>query len=291
MPLECVEAACCSRSVVVENPAGCRLLHWRASDFRKSNAIDNISNSSNASNFDQDFNMSPFAAEFLGTTVLLLLGDGVVANVVLSKTKGHGAGWIVITVGWAMAVFTGVALVGDISGAHLNPAVTIGLAAAGKFAWANAPAYLLAQMLGAMFGAILVWLMHRSHFAATTDVDAKLGVFCTGPAIRNPVENLLSELFGTCVLVLGALMMASGEAGLGAVKALPIALIVLAVGLSLGGTTGYAINPARDLGPRLIHFLLPIPGKRDSDWGYAWIPVIGPVLGALAAAMTFQFVS
>ncbi len=177
--------------------------------------------------------MSPFTAEFFGTTVLLLLGDGVVANVVLSKTKGHGAGWIVITAGWALAVFTGVALVGDISGAHLNPAVTIGLAAAGKFAWAKAPAYIFAQTLGATFGAVLVWLMHRSHFVATTDADAKLGVFCTGPAIRNSGENLMSEVFGTCVLVLAALMMASPEDGLGAVKALPIAMIVFAVGLSL----------------------------------------------------------
>ncbi len=234
--------------------------------------------------------MSPFTAEFFGTTVLLLLGDGVVANVVLSKTKGHGAGWIVITAGWALAVFTGVALVGDISGAHLNPAVTIGLAAAGKFAWAKAPVYILAQTIGATFGAVLVWLMHRSHFVATTDADAKLGVFCTGPAIRNSGENLMSEVFGTCVLVLAALMMASPEDGLGAVKALPIAMIVFAVGLSLGGTTGYAINPARDFGPRLAHFLLPIPNKRDSDWGYSWIPIVGPVLGAVAAAMIFQAV-
>lgn len=234
--------------------------------------------------------MSPIAAEFLGSTVLLLLGDGVVANVVLSKTKGHGAGWIVITVGWAMAVFAGVALVGDISGAHLNPAVTIGLAAAGKFAWAKAPAYIVAQTLGAMLGAVLVWLMHRSHFATTADADAKLGVFCTGPAIRNTSENLLSEIFGTCVLVLAALMMAASDEGLGAVKALPIAMIVLAIGLSLGGTTGYAINPARDFGPRLIHFLVPIPGKRDSDWGYSWIPIAGPILGAFAAALIYQFV-
>ncbi|MFN9717175.1 MAG: MIP/aquaporin family protein [Planctomycetota bacterium] len=234
--------------------------------------------------------MSPSAAEFLGTTVLVLLGDGVVANVVLSKTKGHGSGWIVITIGWAMAVFAGVALVGDISGAHLNPAVTVGLASAGQFAWAKVPGYLIAQMLGAMLGAILVWLMHRSHFAATADADAKLGVFCTGPAIRNTVENVLSEVFGTFVLVLAALMMVAGEAGLGAVKAVPIALIVLAVGLSLGGTTGYAINPARDFGPRLVHFLLPIPGKRDSDWGYAWIPIVGPLLGAVAAAFVFQVV-
>lgn len=234
--------------------------------------------------------MSPFTAEFFGTTVLLLLGDGVVANVVLSKTKGHGAGWIGITAGWALAVFTGVALVGDISGAHLNPAVTIGLAAAGKFAWAKAPAYIFAQTLGATFGAVLVWLMHRSHFAATTDADSKLGVFCTGPAIRNSSENLMSEVFGTCVLVLAALMMASAEDGLGAVKALPIAMIVFAVGLSLGGTTGYAINPARDFGPRLAHFLLPIPNKRDSDWGYSWIPIVGPVIGAVVAALIFQAV-
>lgn len=234
--------------------------------------------------------MSPFVAELLGTTVLLLLGDGVVANVVLAKTKGHNSGWIVITAGWAMAVFTGVALVGDISGAHLNPAVTVGLAIAGKFSVAKVPMYVAAQLAGAMLGALLVWLMHRSHFAATSDADGKLAVFCTGPAIRNTAENLIGEIVGTAVLILAALMMASPDKGLGAVSAIPIALVVLAIGLSLGGTTGYAINPVRDFGPRLMHQLLPIPGKRDSDWGYAWIPVIGPLIGAAVAAMVYQMV-
>jgi len=234
--------------------------------------------------------MSPFVAELLGTTVLLLLGDGVVANVVLAKTKGHNSGWIVITAGWAMAVFTGVALVGDISGAHLNPAVTVGLAIAGKFSVAKVPMYVAAQLAGAMLGALLVWLMHRSHFAATSDADGKLAVFCTGPAIRNTAENLIGEIVGTAVLVLAALMMASPDKGLGAVSAIPIALVVFAIGLSLGGTTGYAINPVRDFGPRLMHQLLPIPGKRDSDWGYAWIPVIGPLIGAAVAAIVYQMV-
>lgn len=235
--------------------------------------------------------MSPLLAEFLGTTVLVLLGDGVVANVVLTKTKGNGSGWIVITAGWAMAVFAGVALVGDLSGAHLNPAVTLGLASAGKFAWTKLPGYCAAQLAGAMVGAGLVWAMYRPHFLATSDADAKLGTFCTSPSIRSIPENLLSEILGTGVLVLAALMMAAPDEGLGAVKAVPIALIVFAIGLSLGGTCGYAINPARDLGPRLMHSLLPVPGKRDSDWGYAWVPVVGPLLGAALAAVIYTAVS
>ncbi|MBL8811807.1 MAG: aquaporin family protein [Planctomycetaceae bacterium] len=235
--------------------------------------------------------MSPYFAEFLGTTVLLLLGDGVVANVVLSKTKGHGAGWIVITFGWAMAVFVGVALVGDISGAHLNPAVTVGMAVAGKLPAADVAGYIVAQMLGAMTGATLVWAMHRHHFAVTQDPDAKLGVFCNAPAIRTMPENILSEVLGTGVLVLAALMMVAGEKGLGAINALPIAFVVFAVGLCLGGTTGYAINPARDLGPRIVHFLVPIPDKRDSDWGYSWIPVVGPILGGILAALIYKAIA
>ena len=236
--------------------------------------------------------MSPFVAEFVGTTLLLLLGDGVVANVVLRRTKGEGGGWIVITWGWAMAVFVGVFATARFGQGHLNPAVTVGLAAAEKFPWEDVPLYLAAQMLGAMLGATLVWLQYHPHFAATEDKDAKLAVFCTGPAIRTAPFNLLSELIGTFGLVFGALYLAvpdvagtKGTAGgLGAIDAFPVALLVLAIGLSLGGTTGYAINPARDLGPRLMHALLPIPGKRDSDWGYAWIPVVGPLLGALLAA-------
>jgi glycerol uptake facilitator protein len=247
--------------------------------------------------------MSPFAAEFIGTALLILLGNGVVANVVLRKTKGEGSGWIVITFGWGMAVFVAVFCVGDVSGAHINPAVTVGLAAAGKFPWASVPSYVMAQMLGALLGAVLVYLFYSDHYKVTDDAAAKLATFSTGPEIRNVASNLFSEVIGTFVLVFAVLSMAapelrfvdggqalagltSGQIGLGAIGALPVGLLVFAIGLSLGGTTGYAINPARDLGPRIVHALLPIPGKGDSDWGYAWIPVFGPVVGgALAAAV------
>ncbi len=230
--------------------------------------------------------MTPFLGELLGTMLLVLLGDGVVANVVLKDTKGSNSGWIVITFGWAMAVFVGVFAVASVSGAHLNPAVTIALAVAGKFAWAKVPGYILAQMLGGALGALLVWLQYKDHFALSDNREGKLAVFCTGPQIRNTLSNLLSEIIGTFVLVFGVLTMAAPAIGLGALNALPVALLVLAIGLSLGGTTGYAINPARDLAPRLMHFLLPIPNKRDSNWGYAWIAVLGPIIGgALAAVM------
>ena len=232
--------------------------------------------------------MTPFFAELIGTMLLILLGDGVVANVLLAKTKGNSGGWIVITAGWAIGVFVGVIVAGQFSGAHLNPAVTIGLAITDRFAWSDVGIYLAAQFLGAAIGAILVWAHYRSHFAETSDSDAKLAVFCTGPAIRNSLENLTGEIIGTTVLVLAVLYMVSPEHGLGAITAMPVALVVFGIGLSLGGTTGYAINPARDFSPRLIHALLPIPGKRNSDWGYAWIPVIGPILGALAAAAIFK---
>lgn len=233
--------------------------------------------------------MSKLVAELLGTAVLILLGDGVVANVVLAKTKGHNAGWIVITAGWGLAVFVGVLIAGDVSGAHLNPAVSIGLAAAANssFGWADVPGYVAAQFAGAMIGAGLVFAMHRSHFAETASAGDKLGVFCNAPAIRNVRENLIGEILGTCVLILAVLYMAKADPGLGAVRALPIGLVVFAIGLSLGGTTGYAINPARDLGPRIMHALLPIPGKGDSDWGYSWIPVVGPILGALLAVAVY----
>jgi glycerol uptake facilitator protein len=234
--------------------------------------------------------MTAFAAELIGTAILILLGDGVVANVLLSRTKGQGSGWIVVTFGWAMAVYVGVLAAAAASGAHLNPAVSVGLAIAGKFAWTKVPEYVLAQMLGACAGALIVWIQYRSHFEETTDRDLKLAVFCTGPAIRSPGLNLVSEIIGTFVLVYAALHIASPEAGLGSLDALPIALTVLAIGLSLGGTTGYAINPARDLGPRIMHALLPIPDKRDSDWSYAWIPVAGPVTGAALAALVWRFV-
>lgn len=232
--------------------------------------------------------MTPFLGELLGTMLLVLLGDGVVANVVLKDTKGSNSGWIVITFGWAMAVFVGVFSVASVSGAHLNPAVTIALAVAGKFAWAQAGTYVLAQMLGGAMGALLVWLQYKDHFAKTDSREGKLAVFCTGPQIRNTFSNLLSEIIGTFVLVFGVLHMAAPAMGLGALDALPVALLVLAIGLSLGGTTGYALNPARDLSPRLMHFLLPIPNKKDSDWGYAWIAVLGPVLGGALAAVVYN---
>lgn len=231
--------------------------------------------------------MTPFLGELIGTTILLLLGNGVVANVVLDATKGQGAGWIVIAWGWGMAVFVAVFTVAAFSGAHLNPAVTLALAIAGKFAWADVPGYVAAQFLGGALGATLVWLVYRDHFARTEDADLKLAVFCTGPAIRNPVSNLVSEIVGTFVLAFAVLFLAVAVFGLGGLDALPVGLLVLAIGLSLGGTTGYAINPARDLAPRIMHAILPIPGKRDSDWTYAWIPVAGPVIGAILAALAY----
>lgn len=231
--------------------------------------------------------MTPFLGELIGTALLILLGDGVVANVVLKGTKGEESGWIVITLGWGMAVFVGVFTVAIISGAHINPAVTLGLAFADKFPWGDVPLYLLAQFIGAGIGAFLVWLHYRDHFAVTEDKDAKLGVFCTGPAIRNTSSNLISEVIGTFVLVFAVLHIAQPDVGLGALDALPVALVVLVIGLALGGTTGYAINPARDLSPRIIHALVPIPNKRDSDWSYSWIPVVGPIVGGLLAGGLF----
>ena len=236
--------------------------------------------------------MNYFIAEIIGTALLILLGDGVVANVVLKGTKGEKSGWIVITFGWAMGVFIGVFTIAAYSGAHINPAVTLALAVAGKFSWSKVPAYIIAQMIGAMIGASLVWLSYRDHFQATEDKNLKLAVFCTGPAIRNLPVNFISEVIGTFVLVFAVLFISAAEVGLGALDALPVALVVLAIGLSLGGTTGYAINPARDLGPRLVHAILPMPGgKRDSDWRYAWIPVAGPVVGAVLASVTYMVLS
>jgi glycerol uptake facilitator len=235
--------------------------------------------------------MSPFIGEFTGTMLLIIMGDGVVANVVLNKTKGNNSGWIVITFGWAMAVFLGVYVSTSLGGSgHLNPAVTIAMAAFSDFDEALLPAYILAQFAGAISGAIIVWLAYKQHFDATDDKDGKLAVFCTAPAIRNPLFNLLSEMIGTFVLVLGALAMSKPASTLGTLDALPVALLILGIGLSLGGPTGYAINPARDLGPRIAHFILPIKNKRDSDWGYSWIPVIGPIIGALIAAYLFKLI-
>lgn len=234
--------------------------------------------------------MSPFLGELIGTAILLLLGNAVVANVVLKDTKGSGAGWITISFGWGTAVFVAVFIVAGYSGAHINPAVTLGLALAGSFEWTLVPLYLAAQFLGGALGAFLVWLHYRDHFEATDDADAKLAVFCTAPAIRNNLSNLLSEIIATFVLVFAVLYMVKPDVGLGALDALPVGAVVLAIGLTLGGTTGYAINPARDLSPRIIHALVPIRGKRDNDWGYAWIPVLGPIIGGLLAGAAFVLI-
>lgn len=238
--------------------------------------------------------MTPFVAEVLGTAILITLGDGVVANVVLNRTKGNNSGWIVITTGWAMAVTIAVYCVNSFSGAHLNPAVTIGLASIGKFSWALVPSYVGAQMLGAFIGAVIVWLAYLPHWGATSDPGAKLAVFSTGPAMRNTFANLICEIIGTAVLVLGVLAILRPEnlvPNSGFEKGFApflVGLIVWSIGLSLGGPTGYAINPARDLGPRLAHALLPISGKGGSDWDYAWIPVVGPIIGGVLGAMLFN---
>ena len=236
--------------------------------------------------------MSPFLGEFTGTMLLIIMGDGVVANVVLNKTKGNNSGWIVITFGWAMAVFLGVYASTSLGGGgHLNPAVTIAMAAFNPgFDPLLLPIYIAAQFAGAIAGAIIVWLAYKQHFDETDDKDGKLAVFCTAPAIRNPLFNLLTEMIGTFVLVLGALAMSKPASSLGTLDALPVGLLILGIGLSLGGPTGYAINPARDLGPRIAHFILPIKNKRDSDWGYSWIPVVGPIIGALIAAYLFKLI-
>lgn len=231
--------------------------------------------------------MSTFLAEFLGTMMLVLLGDGVVAGVALNKTKSNNGGWMVVTTAWALAVLIPALIFGAISGAHFNPALTIALAAIGSLSWSLVPGYIAAQFLGAMLGAALVWIAYLPHWAATEDQATKLGVFCTAPAIRSVGANLVTEIIGTFVLVFGIL-------GLGQVKmadglgTFAVAGIILAIGLSLGAPTGYAINPARDLGPRIAHAILPIAGKGGSDWGYAWVPVVGPIIGALIGAFLFK---
>jgi glycerol uptake facilitator protein len=234
--------------------------------------------------------MTPFFGEFIGTGLLVALGQGVVSNVVLARTKGNNSGWIVISVGWGMAVFVGVYCSAAASKAHLNPAVTIAFATLGKISWHLVPLYITAQMLGAMAGSVVAWLCFRPHFGATAEADAKLATFCTSPAIRSYGDNLLAEIISTFILILGVLFIAAPSSSLGALDALPVGLLVLAIGLGPGGTTGYAINPARDLGPRIMHALLPIPGKRDSDWSYAWVPVLGPLLGSLLAVLVFKLV-
>jgi glycerol uptake facilitator protein len=234
--------------------------------------------------------MTPFMGEFIGTGMLILLGQTVVSNVVLAKTKGHNSGWIVISFGWGMAVFVGVYCSAAASKAHLNPAVTLAFAVLGKISWQLVPIYIAAQLLGAMAGSLVAWLCFRPHFSPTADADAKLAVFCTTPAIRSYGDNLIAEVIATFVLILGVLFIAAPSSSLGALDALPVGLLVLAIGLGPGGPTGYAINPARDLGPRIMHALLPIAGKRDSDWSYAWIPVLGPLLGSLLAVLVYTVI-
>ena len=247
--------------------------------------------------------MESLLAEAVGTMILILLGDGVVANVVLDRTKGQNSGWIVITMGWAVAVTIAVYAVGRISGAHLNPAVTIALATIGSFPWAEVPGYVAAQMIGAILGATLVWLMYLPHWRVTQDPGSKLAVFATGPAIRNTAANFIGELIGTAVLVFGILAIAAnaqtlskpGDVDLSFVfsrglQPLLVGVLILGIGLSLGGPTGYAINPARDLGPRIAHAILPIAGKGSSDWGYSWIPVIAPIAGGIAGAGLYAII-
>ena len=249
--------------------------------------------------------MSAYLAEFIGTALLILFGNGVVANVVLAKTKGHNSGWIVIAAGWGIAVFVGAFCADKYSGAHLNPAVTLAMVIAGKLDTTIAVGYAIAQLLGAMLGAFLVYVFYREHFLATDDRDAKLACFCTSPNIRKLGQSLVCEAIGTYALILPIFLMVSpslepvsaasalptSKLGLGTLGLLPVGLLVFGIGLSLGGTTGYAINPVRDFGPRLMHAILPIPGKRDSDWGYAWVPVVGPLVGAALAAATHLAIS
>jgi glycerol uptake facilitator protein len=227
------------------------------------------------------------AAETIGTAILIILGDGVVAGVLLNRSKAQNSGWIVITTGWALAVAVGVYAIGGLTGAHLNPAVTIGLAAIGATPWDLVPYYLVGEFLGAFIGAVIVFLHYLPHWGVTEDPGLKLAVFSTGPAVRNTTANLLSEIIGTFMLVFGVLAITANEIAPG-LAALLIGFLVWSIGLSLGGPTGYAINPARDLGPRIAHAVLPIAGKGDSDWGYSWIPVVGPIIGGVLAALAFQ---
>jgi glycerol uptake facilitator protein len=234
--------------------------------------------------------VSIWGAETIGTALLVLLGDGVVAAVLLNHSKAQNSGWIVITWGWGIAVMVGVFAVGQFSGAHLNPAVTLGFAVEGRTDWGDVPKYFAGEFSGAFIGAVLVYLSYLNHWRETEDPGLKLAVFCTAPALRNPVTNLITEIIGTFVLVFGVLaFFASKGVAADPLSGLLVALLVLGIGLSLGGPTGYAINPARDLGPRIIHALLPIPGKGPSDWGYSWIPVVGPLIGGTIAALLFKW--
>lgn len=231
--------------------------------------------------------MNSFIGELIGTMLLIILGNGVVGGVLHKDSKAHNAGWIVITVGWGLAVAMAAYAVNKVSGAHLNPALTLGLATIGKFAWSDVPAYLLAQFIGAFLGAVVVYLHYLPHWAKTEDKDAKLAIFCTAPAIRHTLGNFISEMIGTFVLVFGILAIGANELAQGFNPFL-VGLLIVSIGLSLGGTTGYAINPARDLAPRLAHFLLSIPNKRDSDWSYAWIPVVAPIVGGVLGAVVYN---
>ena len=232
--------------------------------------------------------------EFIGTLVLILLGDGVCCATSLSKSKANGAGWVVITLGWGLAVMCGVFIAGPYSGAHLNPAVTLGFALAGQFDWAAVLPYIAAQMLGGFAGAVAVYIFYKDHFDATEDPDAKLGVFCTMPAIMNKGRNFFCEFLASWLLVFVILALGNKEnlpeVGMGELGAFPVTMLIMAIGMSLGGTTGYAINPARDLAPRIAHAILPIKGKRESGWGYSWVPVAGPICGGLFAALTYIWI-
>lgn len=232
---------------------------------------------------------SNFSAELIGTMILILLGDGVVANVLLSKSKGQNSGWIVITAGWAFAVTMGIYVTGWVSGAHLNPAVTISMVVIGNLPFSSALSYIAGQFVGAGIGAFLVFLSYKSHWRETENADFKLSVFCTMPAIRKAKHNILTEIIGTAMLLLGVLGISDAHNGLSAgVGPIAVGILIFAIGLSLGGPTGYAINPVRDLMPRIMHAILPIPGKRDSDWSYAWIPVVGPIIGGIIGAVVYK---
>jgi len=236
--------------------------------------------------------MTNFIFEFIGTGMLILIGNGVVANLVLKGTKGSDSGWVGISLAWGIAVFIGVFISADVSGAHLNPAVTIGLATAGKFSWGLVPGYILAQILGAMMGNLLIWLSYKKQYDTTEDPNAILATFCTAPAIRSPFWNMVTEIVGTFALVFGVFYIAGGSyaneaISLGSLDALPVALLVMGIGFGLGGPTGYAINPARDFGPRLMHAILPLKNKSNSDWNYAWVPILGPIIGSVLAAFAF----
>ena len=228
-------------------------------------------------------------AEIFGTGLLIILGDGVVAGVLLARSKAENAGWIVITTGWGLAVAVGVYAIGSLTGAHLNPAVTIGFAAIGTVGWDLVPWYIAGEMIGAFIGAVIVYLHYLPHWGVTEDPGLKLAVFSTGPAIRNYASNVVSEVIGTFLLVFGVLAIVNNELAPG-LAALLVGFLVFSIGLSLGGPTGYAINPARDLGPRIAHAILPIPGKGTSDWGYSWVPVVGPIIGGVLGGLAYQAV-